>query len=314
MTLAEGFDALLALLLIGVAVWTVAARGGLAAVVGFVAFGLLLGIAWVRLGATDVALTEAAIGGGVTGVVLLGAAIRHRETGASAEGVARSPTVRIAAALLCALVAAGLAALVCLPPDPAPSLAEPAMAHLAATAVGNPITAVMMAYRAIDTLLESMVVLLALVAVWSLTPDRAWPGRPGEAPRPDRDGVLGFLARMLVPLGLVVAIHIVLVGADEPGGKFQGATILAAMWILLVLAGLADWPALGGRGLRLALVIGPAVFLAIGLLGFVWAGAFLAYPAAITKPLLLVIEAALTVSVATALALLAAGPGRRAAE
>ncbi len=62
--------------MLGVAAWTVAAREMFSAVVGYVAYGLLLAIVWVRLYAPDVALTEAAIGSGVTGVLLVTAAAR----------------------------------------------------------------------------------------------------------------------------------------------------------------------------------------------------------------------------------------------
>ena len=41
------------------------------AVAMFVAFGLLVAIAWVRLEAPDVAIAEAAIGAGLTGALLL---------------------------------------------------------------------------------------------------------------------------------------------------------------------------------------------------------------------------------------------------
>ena len=78
MTIAWAFDAILAATVLGVAGWTIATRETFAAVVGFVAYGLLLALVWVRLAALDVALTEAAIGGGVTGVLLLGAAARLR--------------------------------------------------------------------------------------------------------------------------------------------------------------------------------------------------------------------------------------------
>ena len=71
----------LAALVLAVAVWTIVAREAFAAVVGYVAYGLLLSIVWVRLFAVDVALTEAAIGSGVTGVLLIGAAARLREAG-----------------------------------------------------------------------------------------------------------------------------------------------------------------------------------------------------------------------------------------
>jgi energy-converting hydrogenase B subunit D len=39
----------------------------------FITFGLLMAIAWMRLGAPDIGLAEAAIGAGVTGALLLDA-------------------------------------------------------------------------------------------------------------------------------------------------------------------------------------------------------------------------------------------------
>jgi uncharacterized MnhB-related membrane protein len=44
----------------------------LAAAVGFVAYGLLLTLVWVRLEALDVALMEGDIGSGLTGLCCLG--------------------------------------------------------------------------------------------------------------------------------------------------------------------------------------------------------------------------------------------------
>jgi uncharacterized MnhB-related membrane protein len=154
------------------AVWTITSRDTLPAVVGFVAYGLLLALVWVRLAAPDVALTEAAIGSGITGGLLLGASARLRATEAPATGETPGMTLRVAAAVLCALVAAGLAAIVVLLPEPAPTLAPQVAANMAATGLGNPVTAVLMAYRAIDTLLETVVLLLALLGTWSLAPDR----------------------------------------------------------------------------------------------------------------------------------------------
>lgn len=51
------------------------------AVVVFMAFGMLMGVAWVRLRAPDIALAEAAIGAGLTGVLLLDA-VSHFGRGA----------------------------------------------------------------------------------------------------------------------------------------------------------------------------------------------------------------------------------------
>eukprot|EP01042_Synura_sphagnicola_P034844 gene34844-44670_t len=168
-----------------------------------------------------------------------------------------------------------------------------------ATGLGNPVTAVLLAYRALDTLLEKVVVLLALIGVWSLAPDAVWGGAPEVEPG-DVPGPLAYLARILPPFGVVIGVYMFWVGADAPGGTFQAGTVLAAMWLLVMLAGLRAPPETGGLPLRLALAGGPVLFLAIAFLGFVVADGFLAYPKAWAKPLIVAIEAALTLSVAAA--------------
>ncbi len=50
------------------------------AIVLFIAFGLFMALIWVRLSAPDVALTEAAIGAGLTGALLMAALARLRES------------------------------------------------------------------------------------------------------------------------------------------------------------------------------------------------------------------------------------------
>jgi multisubunit Na+/H+ antiporter MnhB subunit len=307
-------DTGLALLILGLAVWAIVARDTFAAVVGFVAYGLLLTLIWVRLHAVDVALTEGAIGGGLAGALLIGAAARLRSTEAAARSERPGVPLRILAAVLAAGVTAALAVCVLTLPVPAPTLAHETAAHVAATGVGNPITAVLLAFRAMDTLLEAIVLLFALVGVWSLAPDRAWGGRPGPRQRADPNGTLAYVARVLPPIGIIVGAYIFWVGADYPGGKFQGATILAAMWLLVMMAGLADAPPIRKTWLRLGLVAGPLVFIAIGFAGVATAGAFLAYPEGYAKPLILVIEFALMPSLALTLGLLLVGAPQRQEE
>ncbi len=310
----EVFNAALALLVLALALWTVLARDTFAAVVGFVAYGLLLTLAWVQLQGVDVALIEGAIGGGLTGALLVRAAARLRRTEAASRAERPGLPTRVAAALLAACVTVALAVAVLALPDPAPTLAPETAANLGATGVGNPITGVLLAFRAMDTLLEATVVLFALLGVWSLAPDRAWGGRPGALQRADPNGVLAYLARVLPPIGLVVAVYIFWIGADLPGGKFQGASIIAAMWLLAAMAGLADAPPVSRTWLRCALVAGPVVFIAIGAAGVGTAGAFLAYPDGLAKPLIKAIEWALLPSLALTLALIMAGVPERPAR
>jgi multisubunit Na+/H+ antiporter MnhB subunit len=310
MTMADVFDVIVAATVLIVASWSVMVRRSFTAIVAFIAFGLMVALLWVRLAAVDVALTEAAIGGGLTGLLLLTAAARRQRAGIK---VLESPgaAMRLAAALLCLAVFLALAVAVLTLPRSAPTLAPQAMAKLAAFDIKNPVTAVLLGYRALDTLLETMVVLLALIGVWSVAPERFWGGRPARLQPARPDEALIHLGRLLPPVGLMVVIYIVWVGTDEPGGKFQGAAILAAMWLLVMMAGLRDLPAVGRTGLRLLLIAGPVLFFAIGLAGFAIAGNFLAYPVSHAKLLILLIELVLTPSVAIMLGLLVAGPPMR---
>jgi multisubunit Na+/H+ antiporter MnhB subunit len=307
----EALNVSVALLILLLAIFTIVTRDVFAASFGFIAYGLLLTLAWIQLGALDVALTEAAIGGGLTGALVVGSASRLRLTQPDAVSERAGLPTRSIAAVAAAIVAAALAVCVLGWAEPAPSLAPQTAANMGTTGVGNPITAVLLAFRAMDTLLEAIVLLFAIVGVWSLAPDRAWGGRPGRAYGSDPDGLLAYAARMLAPIGIVVGIYIFWAGADHPGGKFQGGTILAAMWILLWRAGLTDAPPITRRWLRLTLVAGPMVFVAIGFLGAAAAGAFLAYPDGYAKPLILAIEWALLPSLALTLFLLVIGAPQR---
>jgi multisubunit Na+/H+ antiporter MnhB subunit len=314
MTIGFALDCGIALLVAALAGWTIVARASFAAVVGFVCFGLALTLAWVRLDAIDVALTEAAIGSGLTGALLLGAVVRLRSNELATQAERPGLALRIAAALLCTTVAAALAAAVLLLPDPAPTLAPAAAANAGATGLGNPVTNVLIAFRAMDTMLEKVVLVLALVGVWSLATDRSWGGAPSPLRAADTRAPLEFLDRLLTPIGIVVGIYVLWEGADHPGGAFQGGTILAAMWLLAMMAGLAKAPAVSRRSLRLVLIAGPGVFFVVGL-GGLWLGeAFLAYPVAYAKPVILVIEFVMTLTVAATLALLLAGPPEREAS
>jgi multisubunit Na+/H+ antiporter MnhB subunit len=311
MSVLQALDIGLAFLVFAVAAWTIFARGAFAATVGYVVYGLLLSLVWIRLFAVDVALTEAAIGSGVTGVLLIGAAARLRAAETVGGERSLSGASRLLAAGLCVMVAIGLAGVVLLFPDQGPSLAPLSMQHLPETGLGNPVTAVLIAYRAFDTMLEKVVLVLAVVGVWSLAAEQYWGGAPGEARAERPEPTLAFLAQVLAPLGILVGVHIFWVGADEPGGAFQGGAILAAMWMIVMMAKLSEAPPTSAVWLRLALIAGPLVFLAAGVVGAIFAGGFFAYPRGFAKPVILFIEAFMVLSIAVTLPMLVVGPPRR---
>ena len=82
------FDWMLVATLVWLAWRSVTDRDLFRAVVKFIALGLLMAVAWVRLRAPDVALAEAAVGSGLTGALILSALVRmrRREESASRPG------------------------------------------------------------------------------------------------------------------------------------------------------------------------------------------------------------------------------------
>jgi multisubunit Na+/H+ antiporter MnhB subunit len=307
--LLPSLDLLLASLVICVAVYTIAAQDLFAAVIGYVAYGLLLAFVWIRLYAPDVALTEAAVGGGVTGVLLITAGKRLGALNVSQEAQP-GPVLKLLTGVLATLVASALGAVILMLPDPPPSLAPEAAAAAdgAGAGLGNPITAVLMSYRSLDTMLEKIVLILAVIGVWSVGADEAWGGAPAPLRQQKAYAPMVFLAQMLAPVGALIAIHIFWTGANAPGGAFQGGALLAAMWMVTMMARLMEPPRVDAQWLRLALVAGPAVFLISGLAGEVVAGSFFAYPPGLAKPIILFIEAFMVLSIAAALPMLVAGP------
>jgi energy-converting hydrogenase B subunit D len=73
------FDWVLLLVILVLAWRSLNDRDLFRAVIKFIALGLLLAVAWVRLRAPDVALAEAAVGSGLTGALILAALVRMRK-------------------------------------------------------------------------------------------------------------------------------------------------------------------------------------------------------------------------------------------
>ena len=290
-----GFDLMLALAMVGLA-WAVLATEDLfSAVVLYIVFGLMTALAWVRLAAPDVALAEAAIGAGVTGALLL--VTLSRTCGAATSPAGAPLAVNAGVGALSLAVTAGLGAAFLAAPAQGPGLEAAIAANLAASGVDHAVTAVLLNYRAYDTLMEVVVLFAAVVAVWAVV-------QAPDAPAPALGGVYAGFARLALPTAVVVGAYLLWAGATMPGGAFQGGAVLGAVGILALLAR-SYVPAPSHRAMaRGAFVVGGAVFALVALgVGFGPRVAF-EYPAALAKPLILLIEAVVTLSIAATLAAL----------
>ena len=305
-SLALALDGLLALLILGLALWVLVTGTPFRAALGFTLFGLLAALIWMRLAATDVALTAAALSGGLTGILFM---VTARRLPSDACSPRPSLGIRLLVGLVSILVTLGLSLLVVdATQAPATSLAPLVTEHLAATGLGNPVTGVLLGFRALDSLTEGLILVMVLVGLWSLTPDPGWGGRPTLPRLAHLPPGFRRLGQVLLPGGLLVGLYLAWTGSHHPGGPFQGGAVLAATWLLAMIAGLTRPPAVRSRVLRWLLITGPLVFILVGFASNWLDMGFLAEPDSWARYSLLLIKAGLTLSIAIALGLLLVSP------
>ena len=286
-------DTALAGLLLGLAWFAVGTRHLQRGVVLFIALGLVVTLVWARLQAPDLALAEAAIGAGIAGALLL-AALRDEIRSAvepRMPGGVTALLVNTGSLVLFVMVTWGL--LHALSISDGVRLREVALDSVADSGVSHPVTAVLLNFRAYDTLLELAVVFAAVLGILALGPARA-----GFRPAPP---LLSNLIRWLVPLLIVMAAYLLWVGASAPGGAFQAGATLAAAGILLRLGGDYRGGLPGNSLTRWLLVAGVALFTLLGILVMGGDRVFLQYPQAYAGALILLIETADSLSIAVAL-------------
>jgi multisubunit Na+/H+ antiporter MnhB subunit len=288
-------DLVLATLVVAMGWAAVASADLRRAVTLFIAFGLLLAIIWARLNAPDLALAEAAIGAGLSGALLL-AALRDETETSVAVGFTRGPLAWITGLFSLAVSGAlGWALLHALAVADPVRLAEDVRAQLEYSGVSNPVTAVLLNFRAYDTLLELAVLLAAVLGIIAVGP-----ARPVYQPA---GPLFGTLMSWLVPLLIVTGGYLLWVGAHAPGGAFQAGALLAAAAVLLRLGGKHRAGLPGPTLQRWLLVSGVGVFIVVGLLLAVAGQTFLQYPQDWSGMLILMIESAATLAIATTLTL-----------
>ena len=172
-------------------------------------------------------------------------------------------------------------------------------AHLPISGVENPVTAVLLNFRGYDTLLEIGVLLLAAVGVLSLAPTQV--GSAETAPER-----IQILLLRLLPFIVIVGAYLLWIGKYAPGGAFQAGAVLAAGGVLLVTSAVR-FNQLTIKSIPISLSIGLLTFLAVALATMIAGGNFLQYPLPWASGLILIIEAAATISIAVILTILFLG-------
>ncbi|MCB2181542.1 MAG: hypothetical protein KQH63_05925 [Desulfobulbaceae bacterium] len=194
-----------------------------------------------------------------------------------------------------------LGAILCSLPMGVPGLGKEVASLQQRSGVQSPVTAVLLNFRGYDTFLEVLVLLLAVIGVWSMT---LAPFPSGEV---EKSPVQLGVVRLLTPLMVLVGAYLVWQGSHLAGGAFQGGAVLGGAGVLLLVAELPWLRSVPSLPLRIALLAGPLVFFSVALYCLLRQGKFLAYPQDTAGAFLLIIETACALSIGVTLASLFAG-------
>lgn len=285
-----------------------------AGVVSFIAFGLLMAIAWVRLDAPDIALVEAAIGAGLTGVLFLDALARIDGSSQNRKEPAGTPGLRNAlrgsVLAVAAVAAAGIIGMAAwFLPRPGESAGQQVLQRMGEHPLGNAATAVLLDFRAYDTFLEMAVLALAGLGVLQFARGQGGTGLlQVSAPA---SSMQRALAALLAPIMLLVAVYLYWSGTSQSGGAFPAGAVLASAAILVFLSDLGPEYVADSIRARATLILGVGAFVVAGLASLVGGASFLEWAPDWTYAAIIAVEGALTVAIGGTLAILYTASARR---
>jgi multicomponent Na+:H+ antiporter subunit B len=205
-------------------------------------FSLLTAVIFFLLDAADVALTEAAIGAGISTVLFLGALSLTGEQEQSPSNNKLIALLVVAITTIAILYATFDKPRVGDPDAPVQTHVAPW--YLEKTAefidIPNAVTAVLGSFRGYDTFGEVFVVLTAGIGVLFLLGKAPPPGAYRKQSLADDKGLRHYLiprlvGRLVIPFIILFGFYVQFHGEYGPGGGFQAGAIIAAGIILFAL-------------------------------------------------------------------------------
>jgi multicomponent Na+:H+ antiporter subunit B len=262
-------------------------------------FSLLSAGSLLLMDAPDVSFTEAAVGAGMSTILVIGAL--------SLTDISEHPKAKHSAIGLAVVLATG--AMLMLGTIDMPAYGDPTAPihqHVAPSyiegsetsiEIPNIVTSVLASYRGYDTFGETTVILTAAVGTLLLlmygsrrrgeeeeAPQGAPVGSDGERDRPRYQrirakAILRVVATVLIPIILLFALYVQFHGDFSPGGGFQAGVIFAAGWILYgLIFGLEDLQkALPRSWVEAGIVAGVLLYGGVGVVSMLSGGTFLSY-------------------------------------
>jgi multicomponent Na+:H+ antiporter subunit B len=255
------FDAILLSFLVASAVAVCAMKSLMASVIIFSAYSVVKSIVWILLSAPDLAITEAAVSTGISGIlffiVLKRVLVVRREYEEQAEY--KSPhrkalekgKFRYFYNALSVAIGLGLTGVLTYTVSRLPPFGDPSNPTnnevprkfiedgIQDSGALNVVASMLFEYRAFDTLGEAAVLIAAVCAVLILLRNdgglNTFHAFRRDLEDPKQDIILKNMSFLLVGVILVFGAFVVMNGHLSPGGGFSGGAILGAGLILYVV-------------------------------------------------------------------------------
>jgi multicomponent Na+:H+ antiporter subunit B len=246
-------------------------------------FSLISAGLFTTMDAPDVAFTEAAVGAGISTILILATLAQTARREQTQAG--RSILIPLAVVVITgAVLIYGTADLPAFgdPAAPAHNYLAPHFLNESTAEIGIPnvVASILASYRGYDTLGEVVVVFAAVVGVISLIGlRRRAPGLERNPAALGEHAVLKVIAKLVVPVILLFALYVQFHGEYSPGGGFQAGVLFAAGIILYGLVFGLD----AARGIIPPRVLnklpgtGALIYGGVGLLTMLLGGNFLDY-------------------------------------
>ncbi len=235
-------------------------------IVIFMSYSCVMSIVWVMLESPDLAITEAAVGAGVSSILFFVTlkkikAVEHEENPQRPEELEEAshhwemkifkPAYRVSAMIICFGIMIVLMSVVSQMPsfgiaghaDINEVVARYLALGMEETGAVNIVTGMILDYRAFDTFGEACVLFIAATCVTVLlrvdtkTDSLSMPSDQNDRIyEPKNDIILQKIALLLVPVILLFGIYVIVNGHLSPGGGFSGGAIMGAGLILYLNA------------------------------------------------------------------------------
>ena len=252
-----------------------------AVVMLFGIYSFLSALIFVNLDAVDVAFTEAAVGAGISTVLMLGTLAL---TGRNERECERSSLLPLL--VVCVTGAVLIYGTLDMPPfghadNPVHEHVAPRYIQDSPQEVGLPnmVTSVLASYRGFDTLGETVVVFSALIGVLALLGVRREDNSLAPESGLKSHLVLHVVAKLIIPMIILFALYVQFHGDFGPGGGFQAGVIAAAAFILysLVFGLPSAFSVVSPKFLQVMASLGVLLYASVGRYSMAKGGHFLDY-------------------------------------